>query len=431
MDMFDLERFVSAQDANGSYATALKEIKEGQKWSHWLWHVFPQIRGLGRSRMSQQYSIKSLLEAKAYLEHPVLGQRMYEVMNALPVFGDAEWIFGQEDAMKLQSCLTLFDIVSPQEIFADFLGNYFEGERCPKTLEIVADELSNYKGKSAFVRNGVHAPAKAFFEFGSDESNQLTLEQELGTLLDLLRRGETLRRLLSRYLWDKDFSFYRVSGVKYTLCFDLRELAKMILEHVRDEKLLEDMNATYDQVMQWEDGQVLMVADTFDGLIGKYRRDLRVQPVFDTLLKESLCKPMELKDRFYHGKVRPAYTPDKISSLKEDEIFVFGSNLHGRHGGGAARVAQMKFGAIWGQGTGLQGQSYAIPTMQGGVETIRPYVDQFIDFAKEHPALFFYVTRIGCGIAGFSDREIAPLFRDALAVDNICLPESFVKVLVE
>jgi hypothetical protein len=73
----------------------------------------------------------------------------------------------------------------------------------------------------------------------------------------------------------------------------------------------------------------------------------------------------------------------------------------------------------------MQGQSYAIPTMQGGVETIKPYVDAFIDFAKAHPELFFYVTRIGCGIAGFRDSEIAPLFAAATAVENICLPESF------
>ena len=82
-----------------------------------------------------------------------------------------------------------------------------------------------------------------------------------------------------------------------------------------------------------------------------------------------------------------------------------------------------------GQGVGLQGQSYAIPTMQGGVETIEPYVMEFIAFAKAHPELFFYVTRIGCGIAGFRDDEIAPLFADAQGVENICFPESFMKLL--
>lgn len=131
------------------------------------------------------------------------------------------------------------------------------------------------------------------------------------------------------------------------------------------------------------------------------------------------------KPRVYNGVVRPDYTPEAISSLKADEVFVFGSNLQGYHGGGSARAAINKFGAIWGQGVGLQGQSYAIPTMQGGVETIKPYVDQFISFAKEHTELFFYVTRIGCGIAGFTDDEIAPLFRDAVGVSNICLPETF------
>lgn len=140
-------------------------------------------------------------------------------------------------------------------------------------------------------------------------------------------------------------------------------------------------------------------------------------------------KAGQVQERVYRGFVRPACTPNMISVLKEDEVFVFGSNLSGFHGGGAAAVAMRKFGAIWGQGVGLQGQSYGIPTMQGGVETIKPYVDQFIDFAKEHKELFFYVTRIGCGIAGFVDGDIAPLFADAVGVENICLPASFVKVL--
>ena len=118
-------------------------------------------------------------------------------------------------------------------------------------------------------------------------------------------------------------------------------------------------------------------------------------------------------------------TPEFITELQPGEIFVFGSNLQGMHGGGAARVAYRNFGAIMGQGVGLQGQSYAIPTMQGGVETIRPYVDEFISFAKEHPELTFLVTRIGCGIAGFTDEEIAPLFAVAQGVDNIVLPEGW------
>ena len=124
-------------------------------------------------------------------------------------------------------------------------------------------------------------------------------------------------------------------------------------------------------------------------------------------------------------------TPDRISSLKPGEIFVFGSNLAGHHGGGAARLAYERFGAKWGTGVGMTGQCYAIPTMQGGVETIRPYVKDFIVYAKVHPEYKFWVTRIGCGIAGFKDREIAPLFADALDVPNIILPKTFYDVLMK
>lgn len=123
------------------------------------------------------------------------------------------------------------------------------------------------------------------------------------------------------------------------------------------------------------------------------------------------------------------FTPEFITELKPNEIFVFGSNLMGMHGGGAARIAMEQFGAVWGQGVGLQGQSYAIPTMQGGVDTIKPYVDEFIAFAKIHPEYTFYVTRIGCGIAGFTDDQIAPLFEHAMDVQNILLPEEFAQII--
>jgi len=122
-------------------------------------------------------------------------------------------------------------------------------------------------------------------------------------------------------------------------------------------------------------------------------------------------------------------TLSNIQSLKPNEIFVFGSNIEGAHGGGAAALAYHKWGAIWGQGAGLQGQTYGIPTMQGGIETISPYVDEFIEFAQKHPELTFLVTRVGCGIAGFADNEIAPLFNKAIYIKNVYLPEEFWEVL--
>ena len=118
-------------------------------------------------------------------------------------------------------------------------------------------------------------------------------------------------------------------------------------------------------------------------------------------------------------------TPNNITELSRCEIFVFGSNLKGCHAGGTARVAMEKFGAEWGVGVGMTGQCYAIPTMDGSIDIIRKHVDDFTAYAKAHPELTFLVTRIGCGIAGWRDSEIAPLFKQASALDNVTLPEEF------
>jgi hypothetical protein len=148
---------------------------------------------------------------------------------------------------------------------------------------------------------------------------------------------------------------------------------------------------------------------------------------FQEIIIEFENKYSKTDDSILQVQTRPKYTPERIHRLRPNEIFVFGSNLQGLHGGGAARAARKLFGAKMGQGVGLQGQSYAIPTMQGGVDTIRPYVNDFIEFARRNKHLTFYVTRIGCGIAGFRDEEIAPLFADAVDIENIILPETFVK----
>ena len=123
-------------------------------------------------------------------------------------------------------------------------------------------------------------------------------------------------------------------------------------------------------------------------------------------------------------------TPEQITKLAENEIFVFGSNLSGRHGKGAAKTA-LSWGAIWGQGAGLQGRTYGIPTKTADVrktlpvEAIRLYVDRFIQDAKEHSDKIFLVTEIGCGLAGYKPKDIAPLFKDAVDVQNIHLPARF------
>ena len=129
--------------------------------------------------------------------------------------------------------------------------------------------------------------------------------------------------------------------------------------------------------------------------------------------------------RHNYAKQENMVTPEFITQLQPNEIFVFGSNLAGFHGGGAARIAYEQFGAEWGVGVGPTGQCYAIPTMQGGVDTIRPYVDEFVEYAKRHPEQTFLVTRIGCGIAGFIDEQIAPLFSAARDLPNVALPEGW------
>ena len=290
MATINVQRFIDIQDEYNHYETALKEIKDGRKLSHWIWYIFPQIKGLGHSMMSKTYSIDSLLEAKAYWENDILHARLKETTEALLSHTDdsAEFIFGGLDARKVKSCMTLFDVVSPHDIFENVLDTFYEGGRCRRTLSKL-----------------------------KEETQEETDEQ----------------------------------------------------------------------------------SDTSEA------------------------------KRIYNEIARPAYTPNRLSVLKPDEVFVFGSNLNGYHGGGAARAAMNKFGAEWGKGVGLQGQSYAIPTMQGGVETIQPYVDDFIAFAKRHEELFFYVTRIGCGIAGFTDEDIAPLFAAAQYVENICLPKSFAEIV--
>ena len=130
------------------------------------------------------------------------------------------------------------------------------------------------------------------------------------------------------------------------------------------------------------------------------------------------------------GMLPTRITPSEIHELKPNEIFVFGSNVMGMHHGGAARYAYNNFGAEWGNGEGLQGKSYAIPTMEGLTDLAKA-VSRFYDFAKEHNELIFLITPIGCGIAGYIPDDIAPLFKDSAHLENVYLPLSFWKVIMK
>ena len=140
--------------------------------------------------------------------------------------------------------------------------------------------------------------------------------------------------------------------------------------------------------------------------------------------EEKKARRRQYNKEYYGERV----TPYDIRTLEANEVFVFGSNAEGHHGGGAAMAAVRYFGAEWGRGEGIQGQSYAIPTTNG-IELMRDAIHRFCDYAKEHPENRFLVTRIGCGIAGFTPRDVAPMFKEAIELENVALPQDFWEVL--
>lgn len=146
--------------------------------------------------------------------------------------------------------------------------------------------------------------------------------------------------------------------------------------------------------------------------------------------RNAICDCLRLNKNYQEiGEFTHRVTPEHIDHLNNGQVFVFGSNSQGIHNGGAARVALTMFGAKMGQGEGLQGQSYAIPSMEG-LADLASNIRTFITFAKEHPELTFLVTRIGCGVAGYKASQVAPLFVSAVDVENIWLPIDFWKELI-
>ena len=136
---YNLERFIEAQTQRVTHQTALQEVKDGMKVSHWMWYIFPQIKGLGFSYMSVYYALSCAEEAKAYLEDPVLGPRLREISTALLNHADkkAEDVLGDIDACKLKSSMTLFNAVCPNDVFAKVLDVFFSGVRDSRTLNLI------------------------------------------------------------------------------------------------------------------------------------------------------------------------------------------------------------------------------------------------------------------------------------------------------
>ena len=146
--MYDLERFLQAQDGFDTYNQALREMRAGRKTSHWMWFIFPQVKGLGRSDVSVRYAIRSREEAEAYLADTTLGKRLREITAVVLSHRgeDIQMIMGGRiDAMKFRSSMTLFDAVSPSDIFAEALEAFFSGKRDPRTLQIIASASNELK----------------------------------------------------------------------------------------------------------------------------------------------------------------------------------------------------------------------------------------------------------------------------------------------
>ena len=134
-----LERFVEAQKRD--YQLALEEVRAGKKMSHWIWYIFPQMYGLGHSCYANLYGIRDKKEAEEYLKHKILGKRLREITMALLEHNDcsAEDIFGDLDAMKVRSCMTLFDVISPEDIFAEVLNKFYANKRCDLTIRMLSE----------------------------------------------------------------------------------------------------------------------------------------------------------------------------------------------------------------------------------------------------------------------------------------------------
>ncbi|MGL5979370.1 MAG: A1S_2505 family phage non-structural protein [Phocaeicola sp.] len=421
-----IERFILAQNQNDSYNKALHEIDGGEKRGHWIWYIFPQLKGLGRSENANYYGLSNLHEAYDYFSNSELKLRLEQITIALlrHINKDINQVMGGRiDAIKLKSSMTLFDLISPNDIYKDVLDNFFDGERDFKTIDITRKDIAFFTRESVFSKMGITIPTDVFFESGSSEC---TPEQCIGTLAHLGILGYSLLDLGRYYFVNKkDMSLYRKSRMAMQFSFIGRELLAYLLLQIdknygssKELNSLSDFQNAFEAVnTEWEGFAV-----EFDNLIAA----VRFNPILVGYLKEYIGNHTLVKIPVYNN---PITTPYNINYLNPNEIFVFGSNLAGNHGGGAARVACQSFGAILGQGVGLQGRSYAIPTMQGGLETIKPYVDDFIDFAKKHYEFYFLVTRIGCGIAGFRVDEVAMLFKDAVNLPNVALPGDFSKTL--
>lgn len=286
--MFNIERFLEAQNSDNMYETALQEVKDGWKRNHWIWYVFPQMDGLGSSPMSKEYGIGSLLEAKAFWDDNTLRSRLDEITAALYEHNGEpmEDILGRIDVVKVRSCMTLFNYVDKDANYYEVIRDCFNGEYCKATQERM-DKEYEWIRRSALSDNGVKADEKAFMESFSTEADEYTFDQRLGTLIDLFMRGERMKQMVSHYLWSRDTSHYRITGVESTIKSYLASILGQAYENASN-PLKEALDLYLDRL----DGidEVMYAAESFDTIIYELTKNQELEGMMNELKSHSLAK---------------------------------------------------------------------------------------------------------------------------------------------
>ena len=258
---------------------------------------------------------------------------------------------------------------------------------------------------------------KAYLESACYEWNEMREEDKVCDLGFLVEHGFDLVRFVNEYYADRPNNG---SYIFHAFCEHLRAIYQSDILYVALYNLWTNDKITVEQIVQ------LFVRDvpgvtTFE-IKSFYNDNVDIIPIILPHNKIDFVAIAQFLKIDTWPKIR--LSANKIEHLRENEIFVFGSNKQGAHGGGAARFAMNKFGAEWGVGEGLTGQCYALPTMEGE-KSFKQAVSTFIDCAKAHPELTFLVTPVGCGIAGYTPGQVKPWFEEAKTLSNVYLPESF------
>lgn len=288
------DRFIRAQDEGGAYMRALREMRQGRKETEWPPFLFPVPEGTG---LRLPHSVSGLFEARRYIEDPVLGCSLHELTEAVLCNEgeDIRDIFSGSGAvvMAFRSSMTLFDAVSPGDVFARALAAYFDGCGDPWTLELISKDKDFYGAESALRRYSVGGyDDRGFFEDGVWEAEQIPREARMPTLLDLVLKGESMTGMVRHYLYWKDFSGYRLSAVASCIrhhSLSLRQAVTAALSEQGRKELAGAVARTFDgSVLDACDTSPLSAAEMFDRMVATFRSEPVASGVLDRIAGDSL-----------------------------------------------------------------------------------------------------------------------------------------------